>query len=237
MKPAALADGGRFSGDPGRPWAAYSPPSVRRGSVGSAQQPAPTEDPPIMELVRSRLRLGALAAVAALAAACGAGATPTPAPTAAPPTVAPASAAPSPEASASGSPEASASAGAGAYVVTVATDPVAGKYLAGEDGKSLYVFKKDSGSTPSCYGGCASAWPPFTLDAGETVSGGTGVTGTFATTDRTDGTKQVTYNGAPLYYFGGDAKAGDTKGQGLNGVWFLATPSASGAVPAPTSGY
>jgi predicted lipoprotein with Yx(FWY)xxD motif len=50
------------------------------------------------------------------------------------------------------------------------------------------------------------------------------VGGSFGTTARTDGATQVTYNGAPLYYFAGDGKAGDTNGQGLNGVWFVAAP-------------
>jgi hypothetical protein len=40
------------------------------------------------------------------------------------------------------------------------------------------------------------------------------------TSPRTDGTTQVTYKGTPLYRFAGDAKAGDTKGQGLNKVWW-----------------
>jgi predicted lipoprotein with Yx(FWY)xxD motif len=112
----------------------------------------------------------------------------------------------------------------GANTVTAATSPTDGTYLAGKDGLALYVFKKDTGTTSSCYDACAASWPPFTVPAGESATGGEGVSGAFAVTTRTDGTTQVTYNGAPLYYFAGDKKAGDTNGQGLNGVWFLATP-------------
>jgi predicted lipoprotein with Yx(FWY)xxD motif len=161
-----------------------------------------------MDHARAPLRRLAVLAAAALfaVAACGGGATPTPAVTAAP----------------SATPAASAS--ADEYQVTVATSASAGNYLAGKDGLALYVFKKDTGTTSSCYDACATAWPPFVVGAGEGATAGDGVTGTFGTTARTDGTAQVTYNGAPLYYFAADTKAGDTSGQGLNGVWFLATP-------------
>ena len=53
------------------------------------------------------------------------------------------------------------------------------------------------------------------------MAAGEGVTGTFATIERDDGTMQVTYEGLPLYYFSGDTAAGNIAGQGLNGVWFL----------------
>ena len=41
---------------------------------------------------------------------------------------------------------------------------------------------------------------------------------------RDDGREQVTYNGLPLYYFANDKAPGDTKGQGVGGVWFVAAP-------------
>jgi len=108
--------------------------------------------------------------------------------------------------------------------VTVATDAKIGKFLAGEDGKTLYVFKNDAANTSKCTAGCAQAWPPFTLDDGEQVKAGPGVSGTLTTFARSDGKMQVAYNGAPLYYFASDAKAGDTMGQGINNVWFAAKP-------------
>ena len=160
-------------------------------------------------------------ALALIVAACSTGATA--APSAAPPSVA-ASASPS-TAAASPSAAASASAATGAtYEVTVATDAKIGKYLAGEDGKTLYAFKKDTAGTSNCNGSCAQSWPPFTLDTGEQVKGAAGVGGTFATIARSDGSMQVTYNGAPLYYFASDSKAGDVTGQGVGNVWFAATP-------------
>lgn len=143
-----------------------------------------------------------VAAVAAVAlGACGGGSSPSPAPTTEPATPAPTEA-------------------AGAVDLAVATDAAAGDYLTGRDGLALYIFTNDEGSTSTCYEECATAWPPL-LDP---VTAGEGVGGELGTTDRTDGTVQVTYNGAPLYYFQGDSAPGDVNGQGLNDVWFLAKP-------------
>ena len=156
-------------------------------------------------LTGSRRIAGALA-VAAFVAACSSGGA-TPSPTAA--------AQPSSAAQGSGS------------VSTVAVQQSAafGAYLAGQDGKALYLLTKDSSGTSTCTGQCASNWPPFTLGSGQTVVAGSGVTGTLSTIKRSDGSDQVAINGLPLYYFKGDTAAGQTNGQGTGGVWFLASPS------------
>jgi predicted lipoprotein with Yx(FWY)xxD motif len=115
---------------------------------------------------------------------------------------------------------------AGAYQLAVANGSV-GAYLTGEDGRTLYVYKKDpaNATTSACTGQCATNWPPFELDTGETVTAASGVSGTIASITRSDdGKKQVTYNGAPLYYFAPDKKAGDVNGQGVGNVWFAAKP-------------
>lgn len=121
-------------------------------------------------------------------------------------------------------PAASAAEGGEAYEVGTGTDASAGPYLTGENGMTLYTFTKDSPGASVCDGQCATNWPPFTLGSGETVKAGAGVTGTFATITRSDGTAQVTYNDKPLYYFAADKKAGDVVGQGVGGVWFVAAP-------------
>lgn len=121
------------------------------------------------------------------------------------------------------SPSAPAISPAGAQMVSVASGSV-GSYLTGEGGKTLYVLRKDPPGHSTCTGGCASVWPPFALRTGGTVVAGAGVTGALATIQRADGSTQVTYRAAPLYYFSGDASAGDTNGQGINGVWFVAQP-------------
>ena len=76
---------------------------------------------------------------------------------------------------------------AGGLEVKAVQDPKLGAYLVGQDGKTLYVFTKDTGGKSVCNGDCAKNWPPFTLDADETVKAGEGVTGTFATVKRDDG--------------------------------------------------
>jgi predicted lipoprotein with Yx(FWY)xxD motif len=182
----------------------------------------------------TRARMLSMAAIAMIVVgACSSAATPVP-PTAAPATAAPATAAPAtaapataaPATSAPASPSASPSeAGGGTHTLTVVTGAGAlGKYLTGEEGKTLYIFKNDTvgDGKSSCYDACATNWPPMILDDSEKAVAGAGASGTIATITRTDGKKQVTYNGAPLYYFAADAAAGDTKGQGLNGKWFVA---------------
>jgi predicted lipoprotein with Yx(FWY)xxD motif len=124
----------------------------------------------------------------------------------------------------SAAPSAEGSAAAGeTYTLALAS----GGFLTGDDGKSLYVFAKDTTPNQSACttDSCVQNWPAFTLESDESVVAGDGVTGTIATFARTDGSMQVSYNGAPLYYFAGDAAAGDTNGNGLaNGAWTLAKP-------------
>ena len=86
-------------------------------------------------------------------------------------------------------------------------------------GLTVYTFAADT--TPgksSCYGGCAAYWPPVT----GTASAAAGIPGTFGTITRTDGTKQVTWNGHPLYTYVGDHGPGTASGNNLNlngGLW------------------
>ena len=167
-----------------------------------------------LSLIR-RNRLAAPAAFAATAllfAACSnAGSGPTTAPTTAATQPPPATAGATAEASAGGE----------AYKVELGDSDKYGKFLTGEDGKTLYLFTPDTTTASNCNGDCAASWPPFTLDAGETAEGGDGVTGTFGTIARQDGSKQVTYAGHPLYYYGGDTAAGDVNGEGLFDKWYL----------------
>jgi predicted lipoprotein with Yx(FWY)xxD motif len=74
----------------------------------------------------------------------------------------------------------------------------------------------------TCNGGCASAWPPFSATTAPAAPAG--ASGKVTITTRADGSKQVAYNGAPLYTFAGDQKAGDANGQGSGGNWFVAAP-------------
>ena len=102
-----------------------------------------------------------------------------------------------------------------------------GKTLVDAQGRTLYLFKKDSGTTSACTGACASAWPPVRANGKPTA--GTGATASLlGTTARSDGAPQVTYNGHPLYLFVMDKKPGDTNGQGVTAfgaAWFALSAS------------
>lgn len=160
--------------------------------------------------IRVRATLGGLAVTAAIVlGACSSAATPPPAATAA----------------ASAAPSAAVSSAAGTATLAAATGSV-GSYLTGANGMTLYTYKPDTSSPgkSTCNGTCAATWPPFEIAAGSTPTAGSGVTGAIATITRDDGSTQVTYKGAPLYYYRGDSAAGDTNGQGIQGVWFVVAP-------------
>ena len=131
-----------------------------------------------------------------------------------------------------------------------------GKTLVDAQGRTLYLFKKDSGTTSACTGACASAWPPVRANGKPTA--GSGANGSLVgTTARSDGAPQVTYNGHPLYLFVMDKKPGDTNGQGVTAfgaAWFAlsapgnqvsgsasksggGTSSSSGGTSSSGSGY
>jgi predicted lipoprotein with Yx(FWY)xxD motif len=99
--------------------------------------------------------------------------------------------------------------------------------------RTLYLFEKDKGTASSCYGACASIWPPLTSGAIGTGSAkglaGSGLNATkLGSIKRTDGKNEVTYAGHPLYTYAGDDKPGDVQGQGLDqfgAEWYVLAPS------------
>jgi len=127
-----------------------------------------------------------------------------------------------------------ASAAAGGLTVATASSAL-GTFLVGPEGRTLYVLTKDSVNTSTCASSCADNWPPLTVTGGQQPQAGSGVSGKLGTLTRADGATQVSYNGLPLYNFKGDAKAGDTKGQGVGGVWFVALASGAATSGAPSS--
>jgi predicted lipoprotein with Yx(FWY)xxD motif len=104
--------------------------------------------------------------------------------------------------------------------------------LTNDKGFVLYWFAPDTSTTSKCTGSCATYWPPVAGPA----TAGSGVTGTLGTITRSDGTKQATYDGHPLYTYAGDTAAGQAKGNRLNasgGLWYEMT--VSGATPGASS--
>ena len=152
----------------------------------------------------------------------------------------------SPAAGGSGSSAAQSSTSASsAKVVTVeAHSGAVGTFLTDGSGRTLYLFAKDATGKSSCSGDCTEYWPPLTT-AGAPAASGAAKASMLATITRPDGSKQVTYGGHPLYYFAGDAAAGDLKGQGTNGFgakWWVVSPAgasitmaASGSGSSPSS--
>ena len=133
----------------------------------------------------------------------------------------------------SGTPSsASGAAGSGAALKTATVNGVS--VVTNAQGFTLYSFAPDTATASKCTGACAQIWPPVTGPA----AAGQGVTGTLGTITRPDGSKQVTYNGHPLYTYTADTGPGQAKGNGLNvdgGVWHE-VPASGQAAPAGGSG-
>jgi len=163
------------------------------------------------------LPLALVTALVLVLAACSPGSTATPSEAAA-------SVAESSEASESEAAEPSESEAAAGSVEITVVETSAGSALAGEDGMTLYTFDEDSEGVSACSGSCVENWPPLVVDEDGDATAGEGVTGEIATITRDDGSTQVTYDGAPLYYFAGDAASGDANGDGVGGIWHIAVP-------------
>ena len=128
-------------------------------------------------------------------------------------------------------PTTTASEAANGATVAVASSKL-GDILVDADGRTLYAFTKDQGDKSACSGECAANWPALT----GTATAGTGAQAALLSTSmQANGNSQVTYGGKPLYYFAGDAKPGDTKGQGVGSVWFAIT--ADGELVKAAGGY
>jgi predicted lipoprotein with Yx(FWY)xxD motif len=123
--------------------------------------------------------------------------------------------------------------------LTAASNPELGMVLVDSEGFTVYSFGKDKGTTSSCYGACAKAWPPVTTEGAPT--GGEGaLSSKLGTTKRKDGTVQVTYAGHPLYTFVEDSQPGEANGNGVTAFgakWNALDQSGSAvAASAPAEG-
>ncbi len=97
-----------------------------------------------------------------------------------------------------------------------------GPFLTDAEGMALYIFAKDEPGVSNCYDQCAVNWPPLLIGGGQAAIGSEELTAEFGTTERTDGTLQVTYNEWPLYHWINDAAPGDTTGHAVGSVWAVA---------------
>ena len=115
------------------------------------------------------------------------------------------------------------------YTVKTASKQGISSYIVDANGMTLYYFTRDTQGTGSsspaslCSGGCSEIWPVFyasTINVPSNLNAND-----FSSFARQGGDMQTTYKGWPLYYYYLDKSAGDTNGQGVNGVWFIVTPA------------
>jgi len=140
--------------------------------------------------------------------------------------------------SSSGSGSSSSASTADAVLKTADSD--LGKIVVDADGRTVYVFDKDTaGSGKSvCSGDCLAKWPAVTADSDDPAVDG--VSGEVGTITRDDGSMQVTLEGMPLYLYAGDSQAGDVTGQAVGGIWWVVGADGAKitatAAPEPSTG-
>lgn len=94
--------------------------------------------------------------------------------------------------------------------------------LTNAQGDTLYYFKPDTATKAACTGGCAKAWPPLLATGTQSLTSATALPGKLSALQDSNG-NQVQYNGHFLYTYSGDSAPGQTNGEGIGGVWFVAT--------------
>ncbi|MGZ9583796.1 hypothetical protein [Paenibacillus marinisediminis] len=102
------------------------------------------------------------------------------------------------------------------------TDAKLGTILVDGKGRTLYFFSKDAQNLDACQGPCLANWPFLSADQLQIPS--TMNPKDFSLVTHASGAKQWMYKGWPLYTFAKDKQAGDTLGEGVQGVWFAAKP-------------
>lgn len=115
----------------------------------------------------------------------------------------------------------------GPATVAVAANAKLGQILVDGGGRTLYLFEADKGTSSTCYGSCATYWPPLLTNGSPAASGGADAM-LLGTAKRTDGSVEVTYNGHPLYYVVTDHNPGDATGQAVNNfgaLWYVVGPT------------
>ena len=135
-----------------------------------------------------------------------------------------------------GSPDDESTVGAGATsttappaIVRTASDAALGTIVVDGEGMTLYRNAQDTAGAVTCTGDCAAVWPPLVAPNGFKPSG------VLASIARPDGGSQVTYGGTPLYRYVEDKAAGETKGHGVGGIWFVVLEAGSSAEATTTT--
>ncbi len=108
-------------------------------------------------------------------------------------------------------------------VIRLGTQPDTQNVLVDGNGMSLYVSLKDTQGKSNCDAQCQTTWRPV-LATGRIIAGNGVKQSNIGILLQPNGSRQVTYLGAPLYEYNQDEAPGDVKGQGLDGSWYLVTP-------------
>ena len=115
----------------------------------------------------------------------------------------------------------------GPATIAIGDNAKLGKILVDGSGRTLYLFEADKGAASTCYGSCASYWPPLLTNGAPQPGAGVNAS-LLGTTKRTDGTVEATYAGHPLYYVVTDHNPGDATGQAVNNfgaLWYVIAPN------------
>ncbi len=122
-----------------------------------------------------------------------------------------------------------------------------GQVLANRQGFTLYSLSSEGSGKVTCKATCWKFWPPVLVPATasvKTVSLAAGVDGAIGFTSQHGNTKQLTFDGYPLYTFVKDTKPGQVNGEGIvafGGTWGMLHVSnlimpAKSAAPKPATG-
>jgi predicted lipoprotein with Yx(FWY)xxD motif len=109
-----------------------------------------------------------------------------------------------------------------------------GPILVDARGHTLYLFLKDRHGRSACYEACAQIWSPA-LASGSPLAGADVAKAKLTTTRRRDHTRQLVYNGHPLYALDADTRPGEIEGEGFLGTWFVVSPAGHSVAEPGTS--
>jgi predicted lipoprotein with Yx(FWY)xxD motif len=101
-----------------------------------------------------------------------------------------------------------------------------GPIIVTSKGITLYEFRGDKGAQSECYGNCKALAAPLVTE-GEPRAKGGAIAAKLGTTERKDGTTQVTYEGRPLYTLRAD-EPHQARAWGIemfNAKWYPLRPS------------
>lgn len=108
---------------------------------------------------------------------------------------------------------------------------------AGPKHLTVYAFARDHRGHSSCTGACTKGWPPVTTNGKPRAVAGANAAD-LGTITRSNGSKQATYDGHPVYFFAGDQTGSTASGQRVSafgGRWYVIGANGKEITKAPTT--